>query len=211
MTFEEEAKAVRPSILRAILLQLSLVIATLVVAEAILRFVDLRYLRPYSVGAQRVYNYDAELGWFPVPNSDVTFTGLRTVKVHHNSLGLRDIEHDTTPRPTIAFVGDSRLGLRRRTGRTVHRSAARESARAAYRKRGHDRLRYRSRISGAAQAVGPPQSERRRANDMRRQRSKGQSDQHSLRRDLQAILRDVALRGRVQRYPRPALALPVLY
>src|SRR5438045_43279 len=107
MTFEEEAKAVRPSILRAILLQLSLVIATLVVAEAILRFVDLRYLRPYSVGAQRVYNYDAELGWFPVPNSDVTFTGLRTVKVHHNSLGLRDIEHDTTPRPTIAFVGDS--------------------------------------------------------------------------------------------------------
>jgi len=27
--------------------------------------------------------------------------------VHHNSLGLRDIEHDTAPKPTIAFVGDS--------------------------------------------------------------------------------------------------------
>ena len=94
-------------LLRGIVLQLSLVVVTLVVAEAVLRFVDLRYLRPYPAGAQRVYNYDAELGWFPVPNSDVTFTGLRTVKVHHNSLGLRDIEHDTAPKPTVAFVGDS--------------------------------------------------------------------------------------------------------
>lgn len=97
----------RPGILRAILLQLSLLAATLLVAEAVLRAIDLRYLRQYPAGAQRVYNYDAELGWFPVPNSNVTFTGLRSVKVHHNSLGLRDIEHDTASRPTIAFLGDS--------------------------------------------------------------------------------------------------------
>jgi len=86
---------------------LAIVIATLVVAEVVLRVIDLRYLRTYRAGAERIYNYDAELGWFPVPNTDVTFTGMRTVRVRHNSLGLRDIEHDTAPKPTIAFVGDS--------------------------------------------------------------------------------------------------------
>src|SRR4051794_41776088 len=94
-------------ILRAIFLQIAIAIATLGVAEAVLRVIDLRYLRTYRAGAERVYNYDAELGWFPVPNSEVTFTGLRTVQVRHNNLGLRDIEHDASPRPTIAFIGDS--------------------------------------------------------------------------------------------------------
>ena len=28
-------------------------------------------------------------------------------RVRHNSLGLRDIEHDAAPKPTIAFIGDS--------------------------------------------------------------------------------------------------------
>jgi len=78
-----------------------------VVAEVVLRVIDLRYLHTFRSGAERIYNYDAELGWFPVPNSDVTFTGMRAIRARHNSLGLRDIEHDTTPRPTIAFVGDS--------------------------------------------------------------------------------------------------------
>ena len=41
------------------------------------------------------------------PSSDVIFTGIRTIKVRHNSLGLRDIEHDAAPKPTIAFIGDS--------------------------------------------------------------------------------------------------------
>lgn len=94
-------------ILRAIALQIAIVIATLAVTEVILRVIDLRYLRAHRVGAERIYNYDAELGWFPVPNSDVSFTGIRTIKVHHNSLGLRDIEHDTAPKQTIAFIGDS--------------------------------------------------------------------------------------------------------
>jgi lysophospholipase L1-like esterase len=86
---------------------MAIVIATLAVAEAALRVVDLRYLRAYRAGADRVYNYDAELGWFPVPNSDVSFTGIRTIRARHNSLGLRDIEHDAASKPTIAFVGDS--------------------------------------------------------------------------------------------------------
>jgi lysophospholipase L1-like esterase len=77
------------------------------VAEVILRVVDLRYLRAHRVGAERIYNYDAELGWFPVPNSEVSFTGIRTITVRHNSLGLRDIEPHATPKPTIAFIGDS--------------------------------------------------------------------------------------------------------
>lgn len=94
-------------IVRAVLVQIAIVIATLVVAEVILRIVDLRYLRAHRVGADRIYNYDAELGWFPVPNSDVSFTGIRTIRVRHNSLGLRDIEPDAAPKPTIAFIGDS--------------------------------------------------------------------------------------------------------
>src|SRR4029077_16200302 len=102
-----QASARQRGVLRAVLLQLLIVVATLAIAEIVLRVIDLRYLRTYRVGAERVYNYDAELGWFPVPNSDVTFTGMGTIKVHHNSLGLRDIEHDASPRPTIAFLGDS--------------------------------------------------------------------------------------------------------
>src|SRR4051794_28763536 len=93
--------------LRAVAIQLLIFVIALGVAEIVLRVIDLRYLRTYRAGAERVYNYDAELGWFPVPNSDVTFTGIRTIRVRHNSLGLRDIEHDATAKPTIAFVGDS--------------------------------------------------------------------------------------------------------
>ena len=107
MTANAEPARGKRRILRAIALQVVIVIATLGVTEIVLRAIDLRYLRAHRVGAERIYNYDAELGWFPVPNSDVTFTGIRTIKVHHNSLGLRDIEHDTEPKQTIAFIGDS--------------------------------------------------------------------------------------------------------
>src|SRR4051794_33322557 len=88
-------------------IQLLILIATLGAAEVVLRVIDLRYLRAHRVGADRIYNYDAELGWFPVPNSDGSFTGMRTIRVRHNSLGLRDVEPDAAPKPTIAFFGDS--------------------------------------------------------------------------------------------------------
>jgi lysophospholipase L1-like esterase len=107
MTAIAEPAGGKRRLLRAVLVQTAVVIATLLVAEVVLRAIDLRYLRAHRVGAERIYNYDAELGWFPVPNSDVLFTGMRTIRVHHNSLGLRDIEPDTTAKPTIAFVGDS--------------------------------------------------------------------------------------------------------
>jgi hypothetical protein len=95
------------SILRTIALQILIAVATLGACEVILRAIDLRYLRTYRAGADRVYNYDAELGWFPYPNSTLTFTGIRTINVRHNSLGLRDIEPEATAKPTIAFIGDS--------------------------------------------------------------------------------------------------------
>jgi lysophospholipase L1-like esterase len=107
VTSAAESTGGKRRILRAVLVQIAIVIATLVVAEAVLRVIDLRYLRAHRVGADRIYNYDAELGWIPVPNSDVTFTGIRTIHVRHNSLGLRDIEHDSAPKRTIAFIGDS--------------------------------------------------------------------------------------------------------
>lgn len=91
----------------AVSTRLIIVIAALALCEVILRLIDLRYLRPHRVGADRVYQYDAELGWLPVPNSLLTFTGLHAINVRHNSLGLRDIEHDTSRKPTIVFVGDS--------------------------------------------------------------------------------------------------------
>ena len=107
MTSAAEHPWAKRRIWRAVFVQIAIVVATLAVAEVILRVIDLRYLRAHGVGAERIYKYDAELGWFPVPDSDVTFTGIRTIKVRHNSLGLRDIEHDAAPKPTIAFVGDS--------------------------------------------------------------------------------------------------------
>jgi len=93
--------------LRAIAMQLLILVVTLAVAEVVLRVIDLRYLRLDESGVQPVYARDAELGWFPIPNSDQTYTGSRTVHVHHNSLGFRDIEPEQTAKPMIAFVGDS--------------------------------------------------------------------------------------------------------
>jgi lysophospholipase L1-like esterase len=107
VTSPSQASGAKRGVWRAVLVQLAIVIATLVVSEVILRVIDLRYLRAHRVGADRIYNYDAELGWFPVPNSNVTFTGIRTISVRHNNLGLRDIESDAAPKPTIAFFGDS--------------------------------------------------------------------------------------------------------
>ena len=93
---------------RAIFLQLLIIVATLVTMELFLRFIDLRELREaYGRGYAVVHRYDPELGWLPIPNTVATFTGSRTIGVRHNSLGLRDIEHDRMERPTVLFVGDS--------------------------------------------------------------------------------------------------------
>jgi hypothetical protein len=97
----------QPGWLRAIAVQCLVLLVTLAACEAILRVVDLRYLRMDESGIAPVYAHDAELGWYPIPNSAQTYSGARTVHVRHNSIGLRDIELERSPKPTIAFVGDS--------------------------------------------------------------------------------------------------------
>jgi hypothetical protein len=93
--------------MRAVATQFLILVLTLAASEVVLRVIDLRYLRLDESGVQPVYAHDAEIGWFPIPNSVQTYTGSRTVQVHHNSIGFRDIEPEQTRKPTIAFVGDS--------------------------------------------------------------------------------------------------------
>src|ERR1700730_36302 len=95
-------------VFRDILLQLLITIATLATIELLLRVIDLRELRDgYGRGYTVVHRYDPELGWLPIPNSVGTFAGSRTIGIQHNSLGLRDVEHERTDRPMVLFVGDS--------------------------------------------------------------------------------------------------------
>jgi hypothetical protein len=79
--------------------------------ELVLRIADFRELRDgYGRGYPAVFQYDAELGWFPIPDTVAQFQGSRTITVAHNSLGLRDVEPEPPEppsRPTVLFVGDS--------------------------------------------------------------------------------------------------------
>ncbi|MDP6502035.1 MAG: SGNH/GDSL hydrolase family protein [Planctomycetota bacterium] len=53
------------------------------------------------------YRHDADLGWFPIENSELEFTASRTFHIRHNSLGFRDDEFGPKEKPRIAFIGDS--------------------------------------------------------------------------------------------------------
>lgn len=106
------AKSRSRNLLRDIAIQVVLVVAVLAVFEIALRLIDLRFLREgQRPGYSIAYNYDAELGWYPVPNSKTRFVGMRPITIAHNSLGLRDIEPalagDTQKKKTILFLGDS--------------------------------------------------------------------------------------------------------
>lgn len=82
-------------------------IVTLAALEVILRIVDLRELREGVSERSLSYQYDAELGWMPIPGSSSTATNARTIHAQHNSLGLRDDEFTSDAKPTIMFLGDS--------------------------------------------------------------------------------------------------------
>ena len=75
--------------------------------EIMLRAIDLRELREGVSERSLSYQYDAELGWMPIPGSRSTVTNARTIHARHNSLGLRDEEFTLDARPTILFLGDS--------------------------------------------------------------------------------------------------------
>lgn len=82
-------------------------IVTLAALEIVLRVADFRFLREGVTERSLSYQYDAELGWIPVPGSSASVTNARTIQVHHNSLGLRDDEFTLDAKPTILFLGDS--------------------------------------------------------------------------------------------------------
>ena len=95
------------SSLRSAFSTLAIIVASLLVTEIALRLVDLRILRQDASERSLAYDYDAELGWAPVPNSVSTVTTARTIHAIHNSLGFRDIEYRPDGRPLLLFVGDS--------------------------------------------------------------------------------------------------------
>lgn len=92
-------------------------VVTLAALEIVLRIVDLRELREGVSERSMSYQYDAELGWMPIPGSRSTVTNARTMEARHNSLGLRDDEFSLDAKPTILFLGDSFVwGLDAETG-----------------------------------------------------------------------------------------------
>jgi hypothetical protein len=94
-------------VFRSAAIALAVTIATLAALEILLRVADFRELREGVNERSLSYRHDPELGWFPAPNSSSVVTNARTIHVHHNSLGLRDIEFAPDTRPTILFLGDS--------------------------------------------------------------------------------------------------------
>src|SRR5882757_1819541 len=95
------------NVLRSAGMALAITLVTLAALEVVLRIADFRELREGVNERSLSYLYDAELGWFPPPNSSSIVNNARTVHVQHNSLGLRDIEFVPDARPTILFLGDS--------------------------------------------------------------------------------------------------------
>lgn len=94
-------------VVRSLAIALAVTIATLAGLEIFLRVADFRELREGIDERSLNYRYDAELGWYPAPNSSSVATNARTFHARHNSLGLRDIEPVPDARPTIMFLGDS--------------------------------------------------------------------------------------------------------
>ena len=86
---------------------LAVTLVTLGALEIFLRIADFRELRETLTESSLAYDFDAELGWAPVPGSTGTVVSFRTTHYKHNSLGLRDEEFTLDARPTIVFLGDS--------------------------------------------------------------------------------------------------------
>lgn len=82
-------------------------LVTLAGLEVFLRIADFREFRDILSETALAYDYDADLGWAPVPGSIGTVVSFRTTHYKHNSLGLRDEEFSLDAKPTIVFLGDS--------------------------------------------------------------------------------------------------------
>src|SRR6186713_1379235 len=105
---KDDAQPSRPrQVLRSAAASCAVALATLAALEIALRIADFRELREGVNERSLSYRHDPELGWFPAPNSSSIVANARTIRVQHNSLGLRDIEPVDDARPTILFLGDS--------------------------------------------------------------------------------------------------------
>jgi hypothetical protein len=93
--------------LLSVCMSLIIAVVTLAALEILLRVADFRELRDSLAEQSLNYDYDAELGWAPVPESSGTITTFRTTHFKHNSLGLRDQEFTLDAKPTIMVLGDS--------------------------------------------------------------------------------------------------------
>jgi len=67
------------------------------------------YTSPFIPTDERnlLYQYDKQLGWFPIPNNEQKFRGSQLINVKNNNLGFRDITHKKKRKKRIAFIGDS--------------------------------------------------------------------------------------------------------
>lgn len=66
-------------------------------------------LMDFTLGGEESYSYeyDSELGWFPLPNKHYAMRTARRVENSTNSLGFRDSEWGLKLKPRILFIGDS--------------------------------------------------------------------------------------------------------
>jgi len=92
---------------QSVFVSLAMALVTLAALELVLRVADFRELRESSNERSLKFQYDAELGWIPVPNSSSVITTFRTTHFKHNGLGLRDQEFVLDAKPTIMVLGDS--------------------------------------------------------------------------------------------------------
>jgi len=96
----------RASLASLILLAGSAVVS-LLVAEIVIRVSLGPELTAPIDERSLLYRYDAELGWFPIENSQRPFTGSQTIHVEHNQDGFRDRGRGVKVEPRILFLGDS--------------------------------------------------------------------------------------------------------
>ena len=147
---------------------------TLAALEIVLRVADLRELREGVSERSLSYRYDSELGWAPVPGSSASVTNARTIKAHHNRLGLRDDEFTLDATPTIMFLGDSFVwGLDAEANERFSELLKQRIKGFKISGGGGLRLRHRPGISAAAKAVAEGEARGGRPDFLQRQRPPG--------------------------------------
>src|SRR5262249_844802 len=90
-----------------LILLLATAVVSLGLTELVLRLAFHKKLAPTLEERILPYRSDAQLGWFPAPNTTKQVSGCRTITATHNSRGFRDVEPPQNKKPGIIFLGDS--------------------------------------------------------------------------------------------------------